>query len=521
MIQEISVSANSGGLGETLDDTTHLLTSAKSIASGIAVGPEGDVYVVSENLPSGRGVERLSIGGSNSLAKPAVTPVKKSEGESPGLIGGSPGENGHEDSGPQIAVAPEGGLVYAAQVKTGEEQELGSLTKEGNYEIRGMSTAEGELGAQRVVFGGGPGGASPKCHISSAANAIAAGKEGVLYALDEGEKGLNEVTEKFEPSSYGFRLVEFGPNGTGCPTPSASFTINGKSIESMPSVLKGASAMFDATGSELHNEEPVEAQWNVEGPDGLKEPTNVKQEKPGVPVSLKLEKLYLKPGRYTVTLQIVLKNDGSFGNPPPVTGTLTIEPTPPVANFEVFPSGAGGAPLQPGGSVNPGEEVTFNASESYDPSGSPSGKLTHTLKSYRWSFGDGTVAETTEPSYARSFANASPEARQETVSLTVVNAEGIESAEPATLTPPLTIQGTGIVKESVKEVGPKEQPKETVRSGPPPPLAKVVLTRKQKLEKALKLCKKEKPRRRRQSCEREANKKYGVKAKKKTAGGRH
>src|SRR5262249_50990645 len=151
--------------------------------------------------------------------------------------------------GAQIALSSDDSLVYATQVSKPEE--LGGPGA-GSYEVRGMSTEEGpELGGQKVVFGGG----TTHCVLTSKANAIAAGKDGVVYALDEGD--FEVVEGKAVPSPFGFALVEFGPNGSGCPIPVAAFKIN-ESDASTVTVSKGQAVVLNAGESSLNGDEPIE-----------------------------------------------------------------------------------------------------------------------------------------------------------------------------------------------------------------------------------------------------------------------
>ncbi|HEU0251136.1 MAG TPA: hypothetical protein VFR48_10470 [Solirubrobacteraceae bacterium] len=508
VIQQIATVTpySSGSVGESFDDLKHELTHAGGPASAIAVAADGTLYVTSQKLAAGgKGVESVSIESPNSLANPAIGLLaSNSVGESNALTGGVEG-TGKKDAGAQVAVSPESnGLIYATQMN--KEQEPGSITEEGSYEVRGMN----EHGERQVVLGGGAGGSSPRCHIASAASAIGVGSGGVVYALDEGETGFNEETEEFEHSSYGFRLLEFGPNGSGCPTPSASFTINGTAASTTVTVSKGSIVKFDASGSQLNGEEPVELDWDLDGSG--KYATVVT----GSPASLETSLKYLTPGHYTVGLRIGLKGGGSFGDPPPVSGTLIVEPTPPIARLEVFPSSNLGEPLGIGQEVKPGETITFSGAESVDPTGSPTGGPVHTLKEYVWSFGDGETKTTTTPSDSRSFVNTATTSRSETVSLAVRNEEGVESVVTAMQT--IAVQGVAPTKEpepSIPQGTPTPPSTITTPAPKTAPPTKKPLTAAQKLAKALKACKKVKSKRARTACERTAHKRYGPKPKKK------
>jgi hypothetical protein len=478
-------------------------------ASGVAAGPEeGTIYVsgyLEAGAPSrGPGIAELKTTPPHSMSSPKIKNFDIESFNVPGLTGGLVGD-GDLNYGAQIAVAATGGVVYATWASQEESGGTG-----GSYEIQGIG-AESDL--QQVLLGGG----SQGCHISSAAQAIAAGSDGVVYVLEEGHEeggGGSGV-----PSSFGYELVEFGAGGHGCPTPSASFDINKTPSGSQGTTIKkGQTATLEAQAAGLNGEIPEEVKWEIAGPAPGETFTEVSGGA-GLGMQADLEtqpRQYLKPGTYTITLTIVLAHNGGYGNPPPVTGTLVVEPTPPIASFEVFPSANLGEPLQVGETIEPGETVIFNAQESYDPTGSPTGTKSSTLKSYTWTFGDGTTETTESKKYKRTFANPGSSPRAEPVSLTVTNEEGISSIVPATET--LTIAGTPEAKkepETQKEPSkeaPKESPKEAPKETPKEEVKKSTprLSNIQKLEDALKNCKKIKAKKKRAGCEKAAHQKYGA-----------
>jgi len=367
-----------------------------------------------------------------------------------------------------------------------------------------MST---DTGDETIAYGGGAG----MCEIVSRHNAIAAGRDGIVYALDEGG---GKLTEELTP--YGFHLIEFGPGGSGCPAPVTSFTVDGKpevaggvGVE----VSKGDRVVLEASEAELNSEVPSELTWVVSGPESFTD--KVTPVPPATAASVVFSHRFLKPGVYAVTLNMVV-SPGTLGAPPSVTRKIDVVAPPPVATFEVF--GAGGVLVQ---SVRPGEEVTFDASASSDPTGECSPSVgcvpTPRLKSYTWNFGDGSQAVTsTEPKVKHVFANAGSQEVSDAVSLTVTDEEGVEST-PNVQT--MAVLGTPeeakqppakeTLKEAPKELV-KEAPKEAGKPQAAPP-AKKPLTLAQKLALALKACKKDKARKTRTSCERAAHKKYSPK----------
>jgi PKD repeat protein len=486
---------STGTLSGAFDDVNAEVVKHRNDASGIAVGPgEGEIYVIAHNLTAKTpgelpGIAKLTTtGGSYTLENPGISLiVKNGQAEHP-LTGGlqSSGESG---TGEQVAVSPDGKTVYAAEVVTPEANIAGS------YEIRGMSTASG---VQQVAFGGG----SATCLIASEYIAVAAGKGGIVYALDEGNwlSGENGI----EPTSYGFHLIEFGPGGSECPPPTASFAINGEGGSTTATIKKGESVTFDASGSQLNGEEPVELEWDFEGTGEFA--TKIT----GEPAGLVTTHQYLKAGLYTVGLKLFLLEDALYGshNPTPVVRKVEVTAPPPVAHFEVSTS-----------SPKPGENVKFDGSNSLDPAGLCSSEgctETHELESYEWRFGNGETA--TGEKYERSFANSGTQARPEVVELVVTNKEGVKSEPSEEI---LTIQG---VPAQQKEPA-KEQIKEPVKEVPivKAPVGIVTpvkkpLTNAQKLAAALKVCGKITHRKKRVACEKQARQKYGARPRKKKHG---
>jgi hypothetical protein len=481
-----------GAPGGAFDDANGDVVKDGSGASGVAVGPDEEIYFVAHNLLAGEpagelpGVAELTTTGLDTLEDPGVSVIAKNHGEASGELQLTGGKESVGAFGPgaQVAVSPDGKTVYAVEVSQLQASEAGS------YEIRAISTADG---SQQVAFGGG----STSCRITSASNAVAAGGDGIVYALDEG--GTVFKGGKHEPTPFGFNLIEFGPDGSGCPTPSASFEINGNSESGSPVVVsKGAPVEFDAANSELNGEEPVELQWDLDGSGQFA--TKIM----GTPADLTVMHEYFEPGLYTVGLKLLLKNNGSYGNPPLAAREIEVVAPPPIASFEA-------STLNP----KPGEAVAFNASDSLDPAGGECQAGhgcagTHTLSSYEWSFGDGTSETTNKDEFARSFSNTSSQPRSETVKLVVTNKEGIKSAAS---TQALTIQGTPENhQEAPKEPSKTTLPPTTTTPVVTPPPAKKTPTKAEKLAHALKACKKLK-KSKRSICEKQARQKYGSKPK--------
>jgi hypothetical protein len=291
--------------------------------------------------------------------------------------------------GPQLAVSPDGGTIYLMQALAIQSEQT---NEPGSFLLRSFSLQTGKTTALY-----GDGGAS--CQIGTKFADVALGSNGSIFVLEH----LNE----FE-GSFGGRVVEFGPTGSGCPAPGASFTVNGSS-SAATNVQKGQTVSLLAYGgaselsSKLHGAYPTALTWTVTGP----EPFTVPAVAPaGSPIPLELQHKFLKGGTYTVKLEV----ETGFlvgGNSASASKTITVGAVAPTALFQAS-------------TLTPivGEAVTFNASGSTDGIG---GALTEAK--YIWDFGDGSSEETRVPT--TSHAYSSPGGR--TVRLIVEN-EGLKSA---------------------------------------------------------------------------------------------
>jgi PKD repeat protein len=236
---------------------------------------------------------------------------------------------------------------------------------------------------------------------------IATSGNDFVYVLDHGNFNTN-------PPTYGGDVVEFGPGGTGCPIPDPRFTVNG-STSSTVTVQKGSSVQFLADTSHLNGATATQLEWDLDGSGAFA--TVAKGPNPILEESYK----YLKAGTYTVSMKMQLTG-GTVNELPPATKTVTVVPGTPTAAFKASTS-----------SPKPSEEVTFDASSSIDPTGSPTAGPTKELKTYSWDFGDGTKQETTTATTTHAFANTSTTPVNRTVKLTVTSIDNIQST-PVTQT---------------------------------------------------------------------------------------
>ena len=120
---------------------------------------------------------------------------------------------------------------------------------------------------------------------------------------------------------------------------------------------------------------------------------------------VEVEHAYENDGTYTVTLTVT-DNDGATDT---ATVTKTVRNQSPVASF-----------TESAHTVNTGETIYFDASDSYDPDG--------TIVSYEWNFGDGTTGTgvTVQHSYSQNGIY--------TVTLTVTDDDGATDTDEATKT---------------------------------------------------------------------------------------
>jgi hypothetical protein len=474
------------------EDTEHKISEFPAL--GLSAGHDGSLYVMGQ----------AQLGGLGRVVK--VSPdfstfTKVFEGlgaEKPFFYAGKEATSSASAKGSQIAVSPDGsgpnaGIAYAFEASKFEQGE-----KAGNYEVRGLSASSG---LQQMIYGGNewaPG--SEKCTIASDPHAVAAGSNGIVYVLDD---GFSVFTPSTGPTPYGFSLIEFGPGGGNCPGPSTSVSVSakGKPLSGEPiQAQKGEELELAASSAELGTEKPTKLVWEATGAEAF---TVESKEESGKPASLVMKRKFVKPGLYTVTLNMTV-SPGTLGSPPPVTRQIEVKALPPRAAFEAF---VGAEPVLFGQMLKSGQEVTFNAGTSEDPTGGPNGEPTNVLKTYTWDFGDGSpVAHGKEVKHA--FANAGSGPIQREVKLTVTNEEGVESAP---LGQSLTIEGTPTPPPPPPPPPPPGPGPGTTATPPPPAPKPKPLTRQQKLALALKACRKVKSKKARTRCESAAKRKYGPK----------
>jgi PKD repeat protein len=174
----------------------------------------------------------------------------------------------------------------------------------------------------------------------------------------------------------------------------ATKTINNRApvasfIESVEVVDTGETVSFDASASDDPDGTIVDYLWDFgDGTTGS---------------GVSIQHAYSQDGTYTVTLTVT-DNDGATDT---ITATKTVMNESPTANF-----------TESAHTVNTGENIHFDASESYDPDG--------TIISYTWDFGDGNTATGVVVNYAYGKNG------EYNVTLTVVDDDGASGSATAT-----------------------------------------------------------------------------------------
>jgi hypothetical protein len=403
-----------------------------SLLGGAAVAPDGTVYASIGSFQQPIFVNTLpaALDGISALLGTGIGPAVAENWKGYGVGSDASVTPAFGGLGAQLALSPDGQTLYWTEQVRQEDNSSGSP---GDYTLRGFSLASSSTS---VLYGGQQAGdnghTAGVCEITDLGASIAPGSNGIVYVLDHGDWDA-------DTPSFGARVIEFGPGGSGCPAPIASFTANSSSQDAI-TVQKGATVHFDASGSALGGGTPSELDWDLDGSGQFA--THVT----GSPADETLDHAFLQKGDFTVGLKLKLAG-GSFGDPPVVTKTVHVVPGTPTASFSALPH----APAA-------GASVHFDAGGSIDPTGSPAAGPTHTLKTYHWSFGDGAQQDTTTATVDHAFANGSASAVNRTVALTVTSNDDVTSGS---VSQQIAVQGQPVVTTP---------PPTTTTTTPPPPL---------------------------------------------------
>lgn len=362
-----------------------------SYPTGIAIAPGGDVFV---------GIPKPDQATNGTFAQ--IYRMPRESGASALFL-----TDTHE---PRVYPFLGGGVMLGSPLAVSHDGQL-LYVEEGNSagsRARGYSTADAD---PTVVYG----------YIDPAATTdvpcLVRGANGGGIAAGD---GAVFITAALEGPTFASPLVHvFGDGGTGCPTPTGAFAVNGQATGTV-TVTKGQTVAFDASGSDLLSASPTRLDWDFDGSGQFA--TQVT----GTPAALTTQFRFTAVG--TVQVGVRIHSDGSPTTAPAFRSVKVVAPTPSAA-FQVSNRNPA-----------PGAAVAFDASDSVDPAGSPTAGPSHALAKYRWDFGDGSpVQETTGATTSHAFANASAAAVGRTVKLTVVSKDGVASA-PAQQT--VTVGGT-------------------------------------------------------------------------------
>jgi PKD repeat protein len=370
---------------------------------------------------------------------------------------------------------------------------------------------------------GGPGNELSSGNEYGSFVALAAGREGTVFALTQ--SNLYSGEGLIAPGSaigagMGDEVVEFAPGaGQECPQPSGGFSITNKSVAgSSPStgtgpvtVPVGTELEVSAASVDLQGSPPWAYDWNFEDveetevggrlPAGvIHNPWFIDEQEHWTWASPIATYKYTKTGSYEATLKLV--ND--FGTLTAQREVKVVEEPPCHAVFTVSP-----------GATTVSQPVSLDASNSTcEASGD-------TIKSYEWDFGDSTPGESLPgPQEQHLYATEG----EYQVKLTITDSLGRQFTAPeqaVSVTAPSTGGGGGGSNGgngggssggggSSPSGGGLLQMVAPPKTGTTEPTK--VLTKAQKLAEALKVCKK-KSKKQRAKCEAQARKQYGPPAK--------
>jgi PKD repeat protein len=366
--------------------------------------------------------------------------------------------------------------------------------------------------------------------------ALAPGRDGVLFVLVQpnliNTSEAHDISEPINPASavgagMGDQVVEFAPGsqsvGAGanaskwqeCPQPSGSFSVANGDVKEPTvgelAVEAGAKLEFNAEEIDLRGGSPWAYDWDLEGGTNNSGPGPIFErpwtinntfaaigEGNGTAwewPSPTIEAEFKTPGTYTETLKLV--ND--FGTLITQRKLRVIEPGA-ITNTKITPA------------TNPteGEPVLLKAFATLPKEDK--------VKDYHWEFGDGQGEDTGESGEAEHIYT---KAGSYTVKVMITDALGqkVQVEENVTVA---AVSAGGKTTPEEKPVTKVEEKHETPVAKVETPVTKTTpvtkpkpLTNAQKLAKALKACKKNKSKKLRASCEKQAKKMYAAKPKSK------
>jgi PKD repeat protein len=323
-------------------------------------------------------------------------------------------ENEGETVGGVLSAAPDG-TIYGASAALNEAVEH----EQGPYgAVLSLSSTDGSVlgwtGAQRV--GARAEKKDPewyKCVIAplnyEPIAPVAAGSEGKVFVLALAYLWVTQLVEEEEltefelyPEAFGVppapAVIEFGPEGSGCPTAGSPGLVAKVKGAEVHTVNAGEQVTFSAPLTQANALGQVEWEFG----DGSAETRPTREL-----ASIEAPHTFTKPGTYSVRAKI---HTDDLATP-----VVTVETAITVAEGAALaPTALASGPL----TALVGEVVEFDGSASSDPGGP------NRIAEYHWTFGDGHSASSTKPTITHDYTQVGAY----TVSLTVTNKHGVTSA---------------------------------------------------------------------------------------------
>jgi hypothetical protein len=311
ILQRVST-ASTGSVGARYTESSDAAQLNKSVygekvepeaPAGIAVGTDGTTYILTG--PGGQSGGFTSMGwslGAGFSGTPLPIPGISGISPEPEIL--RPINPGLPTFGRQVAISPDGNTLYWKTPGA-------SVFAPAEMTIWGYSLADEHIDH---IYGNGAG----PCTVETSSSALASiGQD--MVVLDEGS-----LAEEF--STFGVRVIKFGPGGSGCPAPAADLKLT-RAGAPASTVPVGSSVTFDGSGSELGTYAAggtglVGATFKIEGPGGTVEEDVTTTEIP----ALTLSHQFQQEGTYTIRMEMELSGFPSTGKPLPTDFTLAAAP---------------------------------------------------------------------------------------------------------------------------------------------------------------------------------------------------
>lgn len=277
--------------------------------------------------------------------------------------------------GAGLSIAPDDTLWAYAKILNKPEGGGSGFRLPGALAFNPNGTEFGWTGGQSAALG------SETCVISFEGHPMVAAGEGQRVWM-------------FDSSPQAPRVVEFGPNGSGCPTAKSSamtVSVAGHAVEPSKSVEPGAEVSLSSTLSQANAKE---VKWSFG--DGTGETTTSQHQAP--------ETTHKFAGEGKFKVEETIATDDLATPQIVVERTVTVIRKLPTAKFTAVAT------------IGVGEADSFDASKSAGSEGSA-------IKEYKWAFGDKTSETTTTPKTSHVYSESGKFA----VTLIVVDAHNLTS----------------------------------------------------------------------------------------------